>query len=391
MKDRPNVSAGGQANYGKRSTVVSYDMHSEAISWTPAGAVRMLDQTCLPAETRFVDIHTIDDMVEAIQSLRVRGAPLIGVAATMGLAAAAAQAVDDGSLAAGKSAALQWLSDACDTMADARPTAVNLRWAVERVRRVADERISASDDDQAGATLAKTLREEAQRTWDEDARMCQAIAEAGASQFPEGARVLTHCNTGMLATGGIGTALGIIRVAHEQGRVSEVYACEARPLRQGSRLTAWELGRTNIPCTVMVDSAAATVMGQGRVDVVVVGADRIAANGDVANKIGTQNLAVIAKSFGIPFYVAAPRSSFDLGAPDGAAIPIEQRAADEIETADGVSVYNPAFDVTPAALVTGIVTDAGVIEAPYPESIDRLFSGVRDHAGEPAPEQGRHP
>ncbi len=357
----------------------------------------MLDQTCLPAETRFVDIDTIDDMVEAIRSLRVRGAPLIGVAATMGLAAAAARVVDDGSLAAGKLAALQWLSDACDTMADARPTAVNLRWAVARVRRVTDERISASGDDKAGATLATTLREEAQRTWDEDARMCQAIAEAGANRFPEGAgagagaRVLTHCNTGMLATGGIGTALGIIRVAHEQGRVSEVYACEARPLRQGSRLTAWELGRTNIPCTVMVDSAAATVMGQGRVDVVVVGADRIAANGDVANKIGTQNLAVIAKSFGIPFYVAAPRSTFDLGAPDGAAIPIEQRAADEIATADGVSVYNPAFDVTPAALVTAIVTDAGVIEAPYPESIDRLFSGVRDHAGEPGPEQGRRP
>ena len=161
--------------------------------------------------------------------------------------------------------------------------------------------------------------------------------------------------------------------------------------RQGSRLTAWELGRTNIPCTVMVDSAAATVMGQGRVDVVVVGADRIAANGDVANKIGTQNLAVIAKSFGMPFYVAAPRSTFDLGAPDGAAIPIEQRAADEIETADGVSVHNPAFDVTPAALVTGIVTDAGVIEAPYPESIGRLFSGVWDHSGEPGPEQGRRP
>ncbi len=366
-------------------------MYSEAISWTPAGAVRLLDQTCLPAETRFVDIGTIDDMVEAIQSLRVRGAPLIGVAATMGLAAAAVRAADDGSLAAGKAAALQWLADACDTMADARPTAVNLRWAVERVRRVTDERIRASGDDQAGATLAKTLREEAQRVWDEDARMCQAIGEAGASRFPKGARVLTHCNTGMLATGGIGTALGVIRVAHEQGRVSEVYACEARPLRQGSRLTAWELGRTNIPCTVMVDSAAATVMGQGRVDVVVLGADRIAANGDVANKIGTQNLAVIAKSFGIPFYVAAPRSTFDLRAPDGAAIPIEQRAADEIETADGVSVYNPAFDVTPAALVTGIVTDAGVIEAPYPESIDRLFRGVRDHAGEPGPGQRRRP
>jgi methylthioribose-1-phosphate isomerase len=180
----------------------------------------------------------------------------------------------------------------------------------------------------------------------------------------------------MLATGGIGTALGVIRVAHEQGRVEAVYACEARPLRQGSRLTAWELARLRIPATVIVDSAAATVMAQGRVDGVIVGADRIAANGDVANKIGTHSLAIIARAHRIPFYVAAPTSTFDPEASSGAAIPIEERAASEVETAEGVDVYNPAFDVTPAELITAIVTDAGVLEPPYERAIAQLFEGA---------------
>jgi methylthioribose-1-phosphate isomerase len=185
----------------------------------------------------------------------------------------------------------------------------------------------------------------------------------------------------MLATGGIGTALGVIRVAHQQGRVSEVFTCEARPLRQGSRLTAWELARCDIPCTVVVDSAAASIMAQGRVDAVIVGADRIAANGDFANKIGTQNLAVIAKNYGIPFYVAAPRSTIDLDASTGDAIPIEQRPASEIETAEGVSVYNPAFDVTPSSMITAIVTDGGVIEPPFIESVPALFGGDANRPG----------
>ena len=362
-------------------------MHTDAVKWADGGAVRLLDQTRLPAETHFVDIDTIDGMVEAIQSLRVRGAPLIGVAAAMGVAAAAARATAESSLEPGSAAALRWLEAACDEMARARPTAVNLQWATDRLRRVVGDKLRHTPDQEAGQVLVQALRAAAQQVWDEDAAMCQAIAEAGAVRFPQGSRVLTHCNTGMLATGGIGTALGVIRLAYEQGRVKEVFVCEARPLRQGSRLTAWELARNDIPCTVMVDSAAASVIGQGRVDAVILGADRIAANGDVANKIGTQNLAVIAQSYGIPFYVAAPRSTFDLDAETGAAIPIEQRAADEVETARGVSVYNPAFDVTPAHLITGIVTDAGLIEPPYAESIRAIFS---PDTTKPGAAGGRH-
>ncbi len=356
-------------------------MHSDAIGWTSSGTVRLLDQTWLPGETRYVDIDTISGMVEAIQSLRVRGAPLIGVAATMGVAAAAVTAESDGSLSAGKAATLDWLAAACDLMAQARPTAVNLGWAVQRLKRAAERRIDEVGDEEAGSVLTRALRTEAQYIWDEDAQMCQAMAEAGAPRLPKGSRILTHCNTGMLATGGIGTALGVIRVAHQQGRVSEVFACEARPLRQGSRLTAWELARCDIPCTVVVDSAAASIMARGRVDVVIVGADRIAANGDFANKIGTQNLAVIAKTYGIPFYVAAPRSTIDLDASTGDAIPIEERPAHEIETAEGVSVYNPAFDVTTSSMITAIVTDAGVIEPPFIESVPALFGRDANRPG----------
>ena len=348
-------------------------MHTDAVSWTAGGAVRLLDQTRLPHETTYRDIDTVEAMVEAIRALRVRGAPLIGVVAAMGLAAAAARARASGTLGPNAGAARQWLHAACDTMAGARPTAVNLAWAVECVRGVGLQRLANAGDEGRAEGMVDALRDEAQRLWDEDAAMCRAIGEAGADRFPTNSRILTHCNTGMLATGGIGTALGVIRVAHERGRVKEVYACEARPLRQGSRLTAWELARLDIPCTVVVDSAAATVMSQGRVDAVILGADRIAANGDVANKIGTQSLALIARAHAIPFYVAAPRSTFDLEASSGATIPIEERSAAEVETADGVNVYNPAFDVTPADLITGIVTDAGVIEPPYAGSIQRMF------------------
>jgi methylthioribose-1-phosphate isomerase len=348
-------------------------MYSDAVNWTSTGAVHLLDQTRLPDETTFLEIDTIDAMVEAIQSLRVRGAPLIGVAATMGIAAAAARVAADGLLGKGKDAALAWLEEACDTMAQARPTAVNLVWAVERLRKAVRGRVEAAENGEAVEVMVQLLRAEAQRIWDEDAKMCRDMGTAGAALFPIGASVMTHCNTGMLATGGIGSALGVLRTAHEQGRVKEVYACEARPLRQGSRLTAWECSRLGIPCTVVVDSAAATVMAQGRVDAVILGADRIAANGDVANKIGTQNLAIIADKHGIPFYVAAPRSTIDLEAASGAAIPIEERSAAEVPTAAGVSVYNPAFDVTPAGLITAIVTDGGVLEPPYGEAIRQLF------------------
>jgi methylthioribose-1-phosphate isomerase len=351
-------------------------MHTDAVAWTPEGTVRLLDQTKLPDETVFLDIDTIDGMVEAIQALRVRGAPLIGVAAAMGLAGAAKHAVDTGSMARDRAGVERWLHGACDTIGMARPTAVNLEWAVDRMRAATLAALARAADDEVGPALVDALRVEAGRLWDEDAAMCRAIGEAGAARFAAGSRILTHCNTGMLATGGIGTALGVIRVAHEQGKVEAVYACEAQPLRQGSRLTAWELARLHIPATVIVDSAAATVMAQGRIDGVILGADRIAANGDVANKIGTHNLAIIAHAHGIPFYVAAPQSTFDPDAGSGAAIPIEERSATEIRTAAGVNVYNPAFDVTPAELITAIITDAGVLEPPYGRAIAEMFEGV---------------
>jgi methylthioribose-1-phosphate isomerase len=221
--------------------------------------------------------------------------------------------------------------------------------------------------------VAEVLREEAQRIWDEDAAMCRAIGEGGAELLDPGCTVLTHCNTGRLATGGIGTAFGIILVAHQQGKGIDVVACEARPLQQGSRLTAWELAQAGIPARVIVDSAAASVMAAGEVDLVIVGADRIAANGDSANKIGTYSLAVLARAHDIPFYVAAPRSTFDLSLESGDEIPIEERTSTEVPTASGVSVYNPAFDVTPGDLITAIVTDRGVIRPPYTDHIRKLF------------------
>jgi methylthioribose-1-phosphate isomerase len=348
-------------------------MRTVAIDWTEAGEVKLLDQTLLPGETVFLQINTIEGMVEAIQALRVRGAPLIGVAAAMGLAAAARRALRDGDLQGGPAAVRDWLCRATTTLADARPTAVNLRWAVERAERAAISAMHDATDGEAAVVVIAALRQEAQRVWDEDAEMCRAIGEAGAERIPAKAKILTHCNTGMLATGGIGTAFGVIRVAHQQGKGIEVLACEARPLRQGTRLTAWELQRLKIPSRVIVDSAAATSMAQGRVDLVIVGADRIAANGDVANKIGTYGLALLAKAHNLPFYVAAPRSTIDPSTASGAEIPIEERQASEIVTAAGMAVYNPAFDVTPAELITGIVTDAGVLEPPYEEAIREVL------------------
>jgi methylthioribose-1-phosphate isomerase len=351
-------------------------MHTDAIAWTPTRGVDLLDQTRLPDDFVRLQIDTIPIMVEAIQNLRVRGAPLIGIAGAMGLAAAAHTAMMDGSLGTTDQEIEQWLRGAAEELAAARPTAVNLRWAVESVRDTALDAISGSLPGGAGPTLVEVLRLEAQRLWDEDAEMCLSIGEAGAERVPDGARILTVCNTGMLATGGIGTALGVIRAANDQGKVEQVYACETRPLRQGARLTAWEMARYGIPGTVIVDGAAGTVMSQGRVDMVIAGADRIAMNGDSANKIGTYSLAVLAHAHGLPFYIAAPRSTVDPNAASGADIPIEERDPAEIGFAEGVEGYNPAFDVTPARLIAGIVTDAGVLEPPYEESISRLFEGV---------------
>ncbi len=339
-------------------------MDFQVIDWLGDAGVRLLDQTRLPREEVYLEVRSIDQMVEAIRALRVRGAPLIGIGAAMALAAGATQEADQGSLS------LDWIEGAADRLEAARPTGVNLRWAVARMRRVAVEAFGAGG---AQRRVAELLRQEAQRIWDEDVAMCRAIGEAGAGLIEAGATVLTHCNAGALATGGIGTALAAIYVAHEQGKGIQVVATETRPLRQGARLTAWELVKVGVPVRAVADSAAASVMAGGSVDLVITGADRITANGDVANKIGTYSLALLAKAHAIPFYVAAPCSTFDPALASGERIPIEQRAPGELDVAPGAEVYNPAFDVTPAWLVTALVTDRGVIEPPFDEGIRALF------------------
>ncbi len=338
------------------------DLGFETIAWSSSGGVRFLDQTQLPELEAYVDVASIDEMVEAIQSLRVRGAPLIGIAAAMGLAAAAARA--------GSRLTPEWLERAARRLGGARPTAVNLRWAVDRMRSVADR---AFERGATCATLADELRTEAQRIWDEDAAMCQAIGDAGAALVRDGATVMTHCNAGALATGGIGTALGVIYAAKASGKQVRVVSSETRPLRQGARLTAWELVRAGIPVCSIVDGAAAAVMAAGDVDLVITGADRIASNGDTANKVGTYGLAVLAGAHRIPFYVAAPRSTFDISLAAGDDIPIELRAAPEIGAAPGAEVYNPAFDVTPARYIKRIITDCGLLSPPYRTSIANIF------------------
>lgn len=332
-----------------------------AVDWSDDGdAVRILDQRALPAREVYRDLRTVDDVSDAIRTLAVRGAPAIGVAAAMGVALAI-----DGTESCDTDAELK-IRGAVDQLRSARPTAVNLAWALDRMQRVA---LGVRAD---YTELRRTLVAEATRIRDEDRAMCRRIGEHGAALIPDGARVLTHCNTGALATGGIGTALAAIYVAVEQGKRVEVYADETRPVLQGSRLTAWELERGGIPVTVLVDGAAASLMRAGTVDLCIVGADRIAANGDVANKIGTYTLAIAAHHHDIPFYVAAPASTFDSSTPNGGDIVIEQRAGDEVRcgfgtlTAPaGVGVYNPAFDVTPATLITAIVSDRGVHRPPY--------------------------
>jgi methylthioribose-1-phosphate isomerase len=339
-------------------------MKPDVIAWTPSGAVRLLDQTRLPDETSFLEIDQIDQMISAIKALSVRGAPLLGVAAAMGLAAAAArrEREGDGDLD-------RWFRQAAASLAEARPTAVNLQWAVDRVLA----KVAAESQD--GRPLSEILREEAQEIWDEDARMCDSIGRNGAEKVPQGATIMTHCNAGRLATGGIGTALGVIYSAQNAGKDVNVFARETRPLNQGSRLTAWELIESGVPCTVIADSVAGSLMADGKIDMVVVGADRIAANGDAANKIGTYPLAVLADAHSIPFYVAAPVSTFDMTLASGAEIPIELRSADEMPAAAGASVHNPAFDVTPARLINAIFTDLGTVEKPGTETVREILAG----------------
>ena len=339
----------------------------EAVRWSEDGsAVDIIDQRRLPVELVRWLLRSEDDVCDAIATLAVRGAPAIGIAGAMGLVVAVQRHAQ-----MAREAMLAEVDRASARIASVRPTAVNLPWAMERMRRSAH----ASSGD--GAEIVRVLRDAATRILNEDRAMCRRIGEHGLSLLPPDARVLTHCNAGALATGGIGTALAPVYLAAELGRGVTVFADETRPLLQGSRLTAWELVQAGIDVTILADSMAASLLRAGRVDLVIVGADRIAANGDVANKIGTYPLALAARHHGVPFYVAAPWSTVDVDTATGSEIEIEQRDGDELragfasQTAPaGVAVYNPAFDVTPAGLITAIVTDRGVHRPPYRFSRD---------------------
>lgn len=326
------------------------------------GACRIVDQTLLPNELRYLDIADIDAMWEAIHVLRVRGAPAIGIAAAFGLYLAARA-----SAAHAPEAFRREVAGAAERLATARPTAVNLFWALDRMQRMVADRGA-----EPVAGLKRAMLHECRRMIDEDNAVCRAIGEHGASRMRDGESWLTHCNAGGLATAQWGTALAAVYVATLQGKRIHVYADETRPLLQGARLTAWELHHAGIPVTLIADNMAASVMAQGKVHGVIVGTDRVAANGDFANKIGTLGVAILAREYGIPFYVAAPRSSIDMSLASGGLIPIEERKPEEIthgfgrRTApEGVAVYNPAFDVTPHRYVTGgFITEDGIVASP---------------------------
>jgi methylthioribose-1-phosphate isomerase len=319
------------------------------------GSVRLIDQRQLPEELVFIAASTVDELCAAISSLAVRGAPALGVTGAMGVALAAHLGQD--------------LDTAARQLVATRPTAINLRWGVERARR------AANPIREATAMAA------------EDIDRNRRLGAVGAQLLAEGSRVLTHCNTGSLACVGYGTALGVIRAAHEAGKHPAVWVDETRPVLQGSRLTAWELSRLEIPATVLVDAAAASLMGKGEVDCVIVGADRIAANGDVANKVGTYGLAVLARHHRIPFYVAAPVSTIDLTCRSGSAIPVEERNEEEVAVIGGrrmapvaTAIANPAFDVTPARLISAIVTENGLAKRPYRPALAHLHTFATAYA-----------
>jgi methylthioribose-1-phosphate isomerase len=331
----------------------------ETIQWTDAGVV-MIDQTRLPREQSFVTCRTYLEVADAIKTMVIRGAPAIGVAAAMGVALGVQQGAD--------------FETVCRTLAATRPTAVNLFWAIERMKS-----LRASLDGSPPEEITRRMIQEAKQIRVDDIAICQAIGRHGEPLVPDGKTVLTHCNAGALATAGYGTALGVIRAAVSAGKKIDVYADETRPFLQGARLTAWELQQDGIATTLITDNMAGHFLHSGKIGCVVVGADRVAANGDVANKIGTYSVAVLAKENGIPFYVAAPVSTFDLTLASGDAIPIEQRSPDEVTHVFGVPVApedmaaaNPAFDVTPSRYVTAIICERGVARAPYEESLRRL-------------------
>ncbi len=334
------------------------------------GHIRLIEQTLLPERFDFIECTTPEEIWDAIKQLAVRGAPAIGCAGALGMI-----------LGIQNSTATNWddfsaeLAKTADYLASSRPTAVNLFWAIDRMKRVAEENKDLPIPD-----LQQRLLEEAIGVVEEDKKMCRAIGSHGAELVTDGTRILTHCNAGGLATADYGTALAVMFSAHEQGKKIAVYADETRPLLQGSRLTAWELMQAGIDVTLICDNMAGQVMKEGKIDMVVVGSDRIAANGDAANKIGTYSVSILAKEHGIPFYVAAPSSTFDLSIPDGTHIPIEERASEEItegfgkRTApEGVKTYSPAFDVTPHENIAAIITEKGVIERPDTQRIAALL------------------
>ena len=343
----------------------------KTLEWTETG-VRFIDQTKLPTEEVYVTCKDYKEVANAIRTMIVRGAPAIGVAAAMGVAIGVQR-----SKATTLTELERQLDVVSNAIAETRPTAVNLFWAIRRMREKFDELRSLPVE-----RIKTELVAEAQRMHVEDIAANEAMGQHGAVLLPDSGGILTHCNAGALATAGYGTALGVIRAAVESGKKLHVFADETRPFLQGSRLTAWELMKDGIPTTVIADNMAGAMMRQGKIGAVVVGADRIAANGDVANKIGTYTVAVLAKEHGIPFYVAAPTSTVDLNTPDGSKIPIEQRASTEVThlagkqiAPDAVRVENPAFDVTPSRYVAAIITERGVARAPYEESLAGLVTG----------------
>jgi len=346
----------------------------KTVEWTGEG-VRMLDQRILPTEEKYIMLRSYEEVADAIKKMVVRGAPAIGVSAAMGVALGAKQSV-------GTSVAdLEYDFDyMCEVLSKTRPTAVNLFWAIERMRNAFSRAKAETEDVEE---IKERLVTEAQKIYDEDIEANRRLGRFGGELIQDGASVLTHCNAGALATAGdYGTALGVIRGARDAGKRVAVIADETRPFLQGARLTAWELAKDEIPVTLITDNMAGHVMKQGKVDVVVVGADRIAANGDTANKIGTYMVAVLAKQHNIPFYVAAPISTLDLSLESGEEIPIEERDAREVThvrdhkiAPDGIEVCNPAFDVTPNELIAAIITDKGVARQPYKESLRKFVEG----------------
>ncbi|HOZ48837.1 MAG TPA: S-methyl-5-thioribose-1-phosphate isomerase [Candidatus Hydrogenedentes bacterium] len=342
-------------------------MPAETVRWTDDKRLFIIDQTLLPVEFKEIPLDSTEAVFEAIRKLRVRGAPAIGVCAALGVVVGVREQAP-----ADVAAAVKAVQATADYLAGSRPTAVNLFWALDRMRRTASENSGASNL----GSFMRGLESEAVEIMEEDKRLCRGIGEHGAPLIRDGDGVLTHCNAGGLATADYGTALAVMFRAHEEGRRFRVFADETRPLLQGARLTTWELMRAGIDVTLICDNMAGLVMREGKVKLVITGADRIAANGDAANKIGTYSVAQLAKVHGIPFYIAAPYSTFDHSLMNGAAIPIEERSGEEVthgfgrQTApDGVAVYNPAFDVTPADLIAGIITERGILRPPYEESI----------------------